>query len=119
MCFIKNMGGTLKAWENKRTQGRGLAPRFCNKKRIKTSKNNNLQKYHVSWYSIFMKINHRRKNPTNRNNLGYNWFNAGLLKHESNRDRRRWDRAVLALMVAGDDDMVFGTNHMGNPWHWD
>ena len=86
---------------------------------IKTSKNNNLQKYHVSWYSIFMKINHRRKNPTNRNNLGYNWFNAGLLKHESNRDRRRWDRAVLALMVAGDDDMVFGTNHMGNPWHWD
>lgn len=65
-----------------------------------------------------MKINHRRKNPTNRNNLDSNWFNTALLKHESNRDRRRIDRAALVNAMHGDC-VVFALSNMGNPWHWD
>ena len=66
-----------------------------------------------------MKINHQRNDVKRQDFKSNYFFRSSLLKHESNRDRRRWDRAVLALMVAGDDDMVFGANHMGNPWHWD
>ena len=47
------------------------------------------------------------------------FFRSSLLKQESNRDRRRYDRNALALTLSGDDGMTFAPNHMGNPWGWD
>ena len=64
-----------------------------------------------------MKINHRRKNPRPYN-LGSNW-DLSLLKHESNRERRRTDREALVNALNGDDGTVFAKSNMGNPFHWD
>ena len=66
-----------------------------------------------------MKINHRRGDLKRQDHKGNYFFRTSLLKHESNRDRRRYDRNALALTLAGDDGMTFAPNHMGNPWHWD
>jgi len=66
-----------------------------------------------------MKINHRHGDVKRQDFKSNYFFRSSLLKHESNRDRRRWDRTVLALILTGEDNKVFALNHMGDPWHWD
>ena len=68
-----------------------------------------------------MKTNHQRDIVKRQDHHQHYWSGIanGLLKHESNRDRRRYDRNALALTLAGDDGMTFAPNQMGNPWHWD
>lgn len=66
-----------------------------------------------------MKTNHRRNDLKRQDhNHGY-WFRSWLLKDESNRARRRYDRTAIIDVLHGDDDKVFALNHMGNPFHWD
>jgi hypothetical protein len=66
-----------------------------------------------------MKTNHRRNDLKRQDhNHGY-WFRSWLLKDESNRARRRHDRAVIIDVLRGNDNKVFALNHMGNPFHWD
>jgi hypothetical protein len=66
-----------------------------------------------------MKTNHRR-NDLKRQDYNYgHWFRSWLLKDESNRARRRHDRAVIIDVLRGNENQVFALNHMGNPFHWD
>jgi len=66
-----------------------------------------------------MKINHQRNDLKRQDFRSNFFFRTALLKHESNRDRRRMDRNAILRTIDGDDGTVFALNHMGNPWHWD
>ena len=66
-----------------------------------------------------MKINHRRGDLKRQDHKDNYFFRSSLLKQESNRDRRRYDRAALVDALHGEDGMTFAPNHMGNPWGWD